>query len=351
MTSLSSCVTSPDSRSNLENIVVSEDQRCLTPEEINKGLEWVSNIIEGFSEEYKDSFQEIESDRCWKKKYRLNKHYGALIYWDQKNKIVKYKLSPTIGIKGGESICENKATTVIEDLGHDNGLKIIAASKKANAWEWSDSDIRPIHWLDCKTESDAVFRVSVATFLHELIHELRNENCLFDLTSHSSSLCFSSPIGLPVRNFAKLEKLPDDLSDQRIYVDFFEQLYMKSSDESDFVSLVDEINGYIATTDTYTLMFGKYGKTFSERREIILLTNALFYTVRYAHKLSLTKPHLFKSFFGNSTNKKSLKLIFDRAEISYLNWERSLLLLKINPMPMEAHFFKQFKILRAELGL
>ncbi len=232
--------------------------KCLSESEISEGLKWVDSFLVRTGLRGKDKPKLIEGSKCWKRKYTFGDSV-ALIYNEPGKVDTLYRVSSSKKLAKFTDACEKDARDFLTAIGYQSGLQIVKQSKITNAWEWSDEDIRPMQWLACDKQGSPKFNLSVAIYVHELLHGLRTKVCIFN-SRGGSNYCFDQIEGLPLRRTVKFRKLPKELVKHRFSVEFFEKLYMADVDTSTVVGLFDELNAYIATTDVLSLMLATHGK-------------------------------------------------------------------------------------------
>ncbi len=212
--------------------------------------------------------------------------------------------------------------------------EIIDLHKQKWSWLWDDYDIGPAKWLNCKDRKTSDWFESIATFIHELNHEIREGSCL-RFAKDSSNLCFDLDSALPLRSIAKLESFPTKNSNQLAGLIFFQKTYLTDLDQPPLY-LFDELNSYILTTRAYSNILKKNGQSAifkEESRPVIVLPLFLLYSVLYVERLSKSHPDLYKkNFVLKPENITALKMLLAEGENTYRSW---LFILKENSKPQK----------------
>lgn len=211
--------------------------------------------------------------------------------------------------------------------------------KKFGQPYWDDPDFGPMKWLKCDGRPNPDFYSSLGTLLHEVNHELKDDQCLF-IPSEGRSLCFKLDPKLPLRSLARIEKFPTKERSITQALEMVQKVYLTDMDLPP-VMLFDELNSYIITNRAMTSVLKKKGAAAlydGESRQGVLLPLFLTYTVRYLSILRGTAPQLYQENFrpvpGNANYTNIQTLLVDSEKV-YSEWLHSLRVAKKTPKPIE----------------
>lgn len=222
--------------------------------------------------------------------------------------------------------CLQEAVNQLEKYDNKSGLRSIQAFKVRFPDLYSDMDVGPVKWLNCSKDKNPKYFDGWATWVHEVVHDLRDQDCLFNPSSEGKPLCFEMPPTLPDRSVAKIAKMPTKNPNAESILNSIQNTYL-FSDKEPPIMLFDEVSGYTQTLNAMNLVmksFGPDGLYTNGDRNIVLLPLFLAYSLNYLDYLKKDSPKEFERLFGEKAkNRKNLKVILSAAENSYLTWEKA----------------------------
>jgi len=227
----------------------------------------------------------------------------------QERKIQASLMQPKVRELPAEN-CLNRALEDIQNLNLDFSQRLMQEHRFQYQWLWNDPDIGPVKWLQCNKKRDVSWYDSLAVFLHELSHEVRNNGCIFN-SNNNSKICLELPQDLPLRSIAKIQDLTTLSSDRVEDLVWIQRLYLTDLDQPPLL-LFDELQGYIITSKAYTATLTKLGAAAlkNQKRLANYLPLFMLYSVRYLEELRNRSPAAFEENFGVcSKNYLSLNLL------------------------------------------
>ncbi len=293
----------------------------------------------------------LVEDKCWKRTYE-RKGKGFVFYRNPGAKDGSVQGKTFKGTPEKVAACWTKSTRVIDDLRVPWARNILVAHRHSFAWEWDNLEIGPGNWLNCDgTRNDEL--ESNITLLHELLHDLKEGQCLFSADG-GDRVCFQLEAGLPPRSLAKLDSFPTKEENVRTGFAAIQRMYLTDSDQQP-IMLFDELNAYTITTRAWTALVRKLGPVDffeGDRRTGMLLPLFAFYSTHYLVQLKKTRPAMFEKEFGHETkNRKALVVLLERAGVAHEEWLGILSSIRNGPKEIETNLWQMYVQERRVLGL
>lgn len=264
-------------------------------------------------------------DICRKRRYHRGS-YEIVLFREAEDPAKIAGSTKVIGAGGDRMQCFERALGEIEALKIESAAETLSAYKAKFPIHWGDGDIGPAKWLACGGANSAEWADSIATMLHELMHDLRSEkDCLFQAGS-ASGLCFDFPADLPERGIAKLDRFPLKEPRALAAVKAVQDLYFDALNAS-FALLLDEILGYGVTVQALTKQLRVNGKAVifpdpanSKARSYVVLPQMMYYGVRYLELLRKDHGRLYDQVVSRKGNVENMGRLFADAEAKYRDW-------------------------------
>jgi hypothetical protein len=201
--------------------------------------------------------------------------------------------------------------------------RIVDQAKKKLATDWNDFDLGPAHWLDCATTDRSTFNSSVATWVHEMSHELTEQNCLYSTIS-KQKWCFDLPATCPPAKSAYVEINSSDKELEKT-LRSLQELYFGERSQNTAISLFDELNAYTLSTLVSTAALKQGGKkaiyTRQGFRKAEGLPTIMVNVLAYLSRFKKSNPTQYAIVFGaGSQNLIEVKALLQRAEQVYQKW-------------------------------
>lgn len=296
---------------------------------------------------------DLVSDQCWKQIY-VRGNYRIVLYRNPNEEVGSVQMVARnirqLGISHRE--CLQRAVADSNSLS-PIFANILGRYHAEHGWLWNDPDIGPVTWLECGRKRDVAYFESLAGFLHELNHPLKQDQCLF-LASAANHLCFRFDKRLPPRSLAKLEDFPTQDPYIRRMLTGVQHNYLNQTD-APFHLLLDELNCYIVSTRVVARVLDKWGKAAlfekgTRQRTMILLPLFLVYAVQYLEKFQEEDSESFaKHFSRGGQNCQALSMLLNDAEAGYLEWLKALERVKEKPEQIEESLWRKYLGMKRQL--
>lgn len=299
------------------------DPNCIPDKAIQEILKSSEPLIDSMSQVQADATLKtvLSDESCFKRSY-IRGAYKILMFRDPNDKrhtvLASVKVAKKFEIDADQ--CLVRALSDLKILDSSFTDKIIKLHQDRYQWLWNDADIGPVNWLTCTKEKDVNYYDSLAVFIHELNHEIREEECMVSAIDQEK-LCFKLDKNLPNRSIAKIDKIPAKDKDDEESLARIQTLYLSATDQPPYL-LFDELNSYILTTKIQSALLTKFGKETlvgkSGKRARTYLPLLELFSVRYLNQLKLKNPKLYAEYFSsNGENYKNLNKLFIESERTY----------------------------------
>lgn len=286
---------------------------------------------------------ELSQGACAKEVYKRG-DYRIIIFKKGQNGVVSGSVTPATNSLDPSTLntCLRKTENFIGKNHFQEGADIFRAYRTKFPDIWSDGDIGAPKWLDCKDMASISYYNSIPVLLHELTHDLRQQQCLY---TPQENLCFELSPKLPLRSVAAFKSFPFKDENTIKGLSFIQNTYMTVSDQPPLI-LFDELNAYIVTNKTMTHILEKEGASAlfdGEKRSGVFLPMFLLYTVRYLTYVKNNEPELYKiNFESHERNKAALKILWNNGENTYTKWKSLLKKLGHEEKPFESTYWHDY---------
>lgn len=259
---------------------------------------------------------------CTKQKYQRGGY--ELVVFIKPNGSVAGTLQMPKTFEVAPQDCLKEAVSLLSQFENHTGAQTMQAFQVRFPELYSDTDVGPVKWLVCSREKNPKYFDGWATWVHEVVHDLKDQDCLYNPTHSEAPFCFDKLSGLPERSVARIKKIPTNNPNYLQVFGSIQSVYM-DADKEPPIMLFDEVSGYTQTLKAMTLVLkhlGVDGLYAKGDRNLVLLPMFMIYTVNYLRYVQKWSPNDFATVFGKgSQNRKNIEVILSAAEDAYGEWK------------------------------
>lgn len=323
-----------------------EKSDCLSNKTVQESLRHFASIT--------DREPKLLTKSCQKQSYQISSDKQFIVYYNPKKEIRGELQNTNTNTKKSTKACLKKAEKDIASLNIPWSKKLLSKSKHYHDWRWSDPDIGPHTWLSCNNQTSYEYYSSLATFLHELNHDVAKSSCIYSAQT-DKQICFHLDKELPLRGIAKADDFSSQQQDLHRRLRAVQDLYMNHVNKPP-ITLFGELSSFIVSSDIQARILKEKGSEIFIYRDYMRAPSMVplfaFYTVNYLEKLKKLKPKLYHdNFVVHKKNRQSLSLLLAQAQKTHDQWQNTLSELDMPAYDYEKSYWEKFLKLRKGLDL
>lgn len=328
-----------------------EDDICLDEKKFEESLSRMSKLID-------TSYANADINTSTERPQLVEDHCDKKIYFKRDFRLVVSRRpgneeEPNVSVQPrGTALSEESAHACLQKVEQDvakihfeAGIRALYNYKRNYPTYYEDADIGPVKWISCASSDSHSYWDSLPDAIHELSHDLRDEECLFPI-KRNEVLCFKLDQDLPKRSLGKVEDLGTSDEERLRFLESAQKMYLTDTDQPVHM-LFDELNSYtIATIGLITLLKERGHDNFydsSGGRTAVILPLFMNMTANYLIRLNDDNRPLFsRNLLANQVNSQSLSRLLRTAEETFAEWDQVRKHSGVQEVDFESNLWKQY---------